>query len=62
MEKYCIEKITGDNKRPGMPENGFLVRYRPHPDFGWTGQRCFPSLKEAKDFSKTLTPQGNLPN
>ena len=34
--KTCLEPITGDNRRPGMdPADKFLVRYKPHPRFGW---------------------------
>lgn len=56
MPTYEIEKINSDNWRPGMPKEGFLVRYRPHPDFGWTGLRCFPSQKEADTFAFSLDP------
>jgi hypothetical protein len=59
--KCNIEKITGDNRRPGMLEKGFLVRYRPHKDFGWTGCRSFETLQEAEDFTGTLTLDGDLP-
>jgi hypothetical protein len=44
-----------------MLEKGFLVRYRPHKDFGWTGCRSFETLQEAEDFTGTLTPDGDLP-
>jgi len=60
-KNYEIEIINGDNYRPGMIREGFLVRYRPHPDFGWTGRRCFAVLEEAETFASSLTPDGNLP-
>lgn len=60
MKKYEIQKINGDNLRPGMPKEGYLVRYRPHPDFGWTGRRCFATMGEAESFAASLTPEGNL--
>ena len=59
--KYHIEKITGDNRRPGMPQEGYLVRYRPHNDFGWTGCATFKTIQEANAFASTLTPNGDLP-
>ena len=60
--KYAIEKITGDNRRPRMEhQEGFLVRYRLHPDFGWTGCRTFATMEEAETFTTTLTADGNLP-
>ena len=59
--KYHIEKITGDNRRPGMLQEGYLVRYRPHKDFGWLCCRTFKTLQEAEDFTGTLTPDGDIP-
>lgn len=60
MKKYYIERINGDNKRPGMPDSGYLVRFRFHPDFGWTGMKCFKSQKEAEYFANNLTPEGDI--
>jgi len=60
-KKYIIEQITSDNRRPGMPEQGYLVRYRLHDSFGWTGCRALPSLEAAESFAATLTPAGDLP-
>ena len=60
MEKYSIEKITADNHRPGTPKEGYFVFQRLHPDFGWTGRRAVPSLKAAKVFAATLTPEGDI--
>lgn len=59
---YEIEKISGDNWRPGMKyREGFLVRYRRHPDFGWTGCRAFPDMREAVAFAQdALDASGNL--
>ena len=34
--KYEIAKINGDTWRPGMPKNGWIVRYEMHPKWGWT--------------------------
>jgi hypothetical protein len=61
MANFETEKITSDNYRPGMLREGILVRYRPHPNFGWTGCRSFPDLAQAQAFTDTLTPQGDLP-
>jgi hypothetical protein len=58
---HHIEKITGDNRRPGMLQEGYLVRYRLHKDFGWTGCATFKTLPEANAFASTLTPDGDLP-
>lgn len=61
MKNYHIEPITADNRRPGMEhQEGYLVRYRPHETFGWTGCRTFASKEEAETFAGTLTPEGNL--
>ena len=60
MKKYEIQQINDDNWRPGMPKEGYLVRYRPS-EFGWTGRRCFAALDEAESFAASLTPEGNLP-
>ena len=61
MEKYSIQKITADNRRPGMsPEASHLVRYRLHEAFGWLCCRTFPSLEAAKSFAAALTPEGDL--
>jgi len=63
MKKCTIEKITGDNRRPGMPEkHKYLIRYRLHELFGWTGCRTFLTMKEAKAFAASLTPEGDLPS
>jgi len=60
MKKYHIEPITADNRRPGTPQEGWLVYYRPHEAFGWTGRRAFASLPEAEAFAAALTPEGDL--
>jgi hypothetical protein len=60
--KFEIEKISADNHRPGMKhQEGFLVRYRPHQSFGWTGMRTFATRAEADVFAASLTPEGDLP-
>jgi len=59
---YSIEKITTDNYRPGTKHReGFLVFYRSHPEFGWTGRRSFATLEEAESFAASLTAEGYLP-
>jgi hypothetical protein len=61
-QAYAIEKINGDNRRPGMKHaEGYLVRYRSHPDFGWTGCRTFATEEEAMVFAHSLTHDGDLP-
>ena len=60
---YNIEKISGDNYRPSMKhKQGYLIRYRLHPDFGWTGCRTFGSQEEAESFAETLDENGDLPS
>jgi len=61
MKNYHITKINGDTHRPGMPTEGYIVRYRPHPDHGWLSQHCEPTKEAAEAFAATLTPDGNLP-
>ena len=59
---FLIEKITADNYRPGTKHReGFLVLYRPHADFGWTGRRSFADLEDAEAFAGSLTEAGDLP-
>jgi hypothetical protein len=61
-ENYHIEKITGDNRRPGMPEQDkYLVRFRPHPSFGWLGCATFRTGAEAESFALSLTAEGYPP-
>lgn len=59
--KYQIEKINGDNRRPGMPQEGYLIRYRFHPDFGWTCCQTVATEEEANTFASCLTLEGDLP-
>jgi hypothetical protein len=54
MKLYFIEPINGDNWRPGTHKEGFIVYYRPHIDFGWTGRRSFKTREEAEQFASTL--------
>jgi len=49
--KTELEKINGDNKRPGMPEIGYLVRYDLSEYHGWMCMRCFDTLIEAEAFA-----------
>lgn len=60
--KNClIEKITGDNRRPGMEHpDGYLIRYRPHPSYGWLSCKTVANLPEAEAFAAKLTPEGNI--
>lgn len=60
--KYHIEKITADNRRPGMKHpDGFLIRYRPHRDFGWLSCRTVATENEAILFATTqLDANGEL--
>ncbi len=51
--KYNIEKINNDNRRPGMPENGWLVRYN-HSDYGWLSTKVCDTKDEAEKFVSTL--------
>lgn len=53
--KYAIEKITGDNRRPGMdPTHTYLVRYDSNPRFGWMCCRTCATLEEAEAFAQSL--------
>ena len=58
---YVVEPITGDNRRPGMKhQEGFLVRYRPHEQFGWLCCRTFTTRSDAEQFASELDATGNL--
>jgi hypothetical protein len=46
---YSLEKITGDNRRPGMPPEGFIVRYD-LGDSGWKKAKIFETSEEAEKF------------
>lgn len=61
MPTFHIEEINSGNWRPGMLREGHLVRYRPHPSFGWLCCRCFPSQPEAEAFAASLDSTGNIP-
>lgn len=52
--KYEIAKINGDVWRPGMPKNGWIVRYELSPKWGWTKQHVCASEEEAKEFASKL--------
>ena len=58
MKNYSIEKITGDNHRPGMPNSGYLVRWG-LGDYGWSKMQTFDSLSEAEEFAATLKESTN---
>lgn len=59
--KFRIEKINGDNRRPGMnPAHTHLVSYRLHPDFPWTWCRTCATEQDAERFVAELTPDGDL--
>jgi len=57
MADHTIEKIKGDNHRPGMPESGWLVRYSLSEHFGWMRMKTFSSQVEAEEFAKSLVPE-----
>ena len=61
-KNYHFEEITADNYRPGFEHRtGHLVRYNPHPSFGWLCCRTFASLPKAELFvANELTPEGTL--
>lgn len=44
-----IEQICGSNWRPGMPKEGWLVRYG-ISDYGWKYMKCFSDHNEAIHF------------
>jgi hypothetical protein len=53
--KSVIEKITGDNRRPGMDaSHTHLVRYDSSPRFGWLCCATFKTLAEAEAFADSL--------
>jgi hypothetical protein len=47
---YVIEKINGDNWRPGMPKEGYLVRYGTLPSGGWKYMKTFENIDKAQKF------------
>lgn len=59
-KKFHIEKITGDNRRPGMPQEGYLVRHRPHESYGWLGCKACDDLEEAATFAASLDENGEV--
>jgi len=61
-ETYLLQKINGDTWRPGFPEEGYLVRYGKHPDFGWMSCATFKTLEEAESFIKELGNQEQTSN
>lgn len=44
-----IEQICTGNWRPGMPKEGWLVRYG-ISDYGWKYMKCFSDYIEAVNF------------
>lgn len=50
---YHIEPITNDNRRPGMPQEGYLVRYG-LSDYGWLQTHICKTEEEANTFAKSL--------
>lgn len=50
---YYIANITADNRRPNMPESGFIVRYG-LSDHGWKYQKCFSRIEDAEVFAESL--------
>jgi hypothetical protein len=53
-QTYTIEQINGDNRRPSMPETGYLVRYNPSELYGWLCCKCFVTEAEAVEFTSSL--------
>lgn len=51
---FHIESITGDNRRPGDPESGFIVLYRLHELYGWTGRKVCNTRTEAESFAEKI--------
>ena len=50
---YYIEKNNSDNRRPGMPEHGYIVRWE-LSDYGWKNAKVFEDLTEAEEFAEEL--------
>jgi hypothetical protein len=55
--KYQIEKISGDNWRPEMPQEGWLVRYELW-QYGWKYMKTFASKEESESFVESLKERG----
>lgn len=53
MVKFHVEQINGDNRRPGMPTEGYLVRYN-LSNYGWMNCATFSTLAEAEEFVRSL--------
>ena len=52
--KYALEKIDNDNRRPGMPAHGWLVRYDLSEYAGWRRCKVCASKEEAEAFIITI--------
>ena len=50
---YYIAKINDDNRRPGMPETGYIVRWE-LSDYGWKNAKSFEKLEDAEAFAAEL--------
>lgn len=51
---YVIEKINADNWRPGMPKEGYLVRYNPHNTYGWLCLHVEKTKEKAEEYAAGL--------
>ena len=49
-----IEKINGGNWRPGMPKDGYCVRYHMSDRFGWQRMKTVQTEDEAIKFVQSL--------
>jgi hypothetical protein len=56
---YHIEKITGDNRRPNMPDTGYIIRYGVG-DFGWKYCKTFNTLEELQEFVKNTVEENKI--
>ncbi|BBD10136.1 hypothetical protein [Desulfovibrio ferrophilus] len=59
FKEYDVQPINCDNRRPGDPENGFLIYHRRHEKFGWTGRKVCKTQEDADKFINALKAQEN---
>jgi hypothetical protein len=52
--QYALEKINNDNRRPEMPEEGWLVRYDLSDYSGWLCTKVCETKEEAEFFALGL--------
>lgn len=51
---FQVEPINDDYRRPGDPEDGFIVFHNPNPSFGWMGRKAFENFPEVEKFVHAL--------